>query len=249
MPLFDAGLFWVFLPENVGTGSEKDAYLRGSCGGGGRSHRVDRDLGELEGVESFSGRLPLNPSPTLWTALCSHLEIFPIQVGVATGVEPPSTWKMAEITCCAVDNGWQVFIGIKHLLYLCSCWHSWIPGGCHCPCPWWRTSCLCGCSWGLANLQTDAWGEWYSCSLNHQGKICIQLSVCPVSNLPAGYGGQNCLEWPESGSSWDPAKTPLWERERETDWFNKHRRDAHKLMQRGRHIILLITGVRKWPTI
>lgn len=95
--------------------------------------------------------------------------------------------------------------------YLSSCGHSWSRRVCGYPCPWWRTSPLCGCSWGPENLRTDAWVEWCSSSLDHLGKICIQWSACPVSSLPAGCEGQSCPERPKSGSSWDPAKTRLWE--------------------------------------
>lgn len=171
--LFNAGLFWGFSLEIVGTASVKDTCFRGSWSGGGEAgsnHTVDRDLGEFKQVGGFSAWLPLNPSSTpFW----SHAQVFPIQVGISTGVEPPSTWNKTEITCCAADTAWHIFIipifashgdntGTLHvhLLYLCSCRHSLNTDGCHCPCPWWRTSFLCGCSWGRPNLQTDVWGEW-----------------------------------------------------------------------------------------
>lgn len=86
----------LFSLENVHKGSLKDTCLRGWWRGRGTegSDRVDRDLGELEVVKSLVAQPPLNPSPTLWAPLCSHEEISPIQVGISTGVEPPSTCKM-----------------------------------------------------------------------------------------------------------------------------------------------------------
>ena len=86
----------LFSLENVDKESLKDACLSGWWRGRGTegSDRVDRDLGELEVVKSLVAQPPLNPSPTLWAPLCSHEEISPIQVGISTGVEPPSTCKM-----------------------------------------------------------------------------------------------------------------------------------------------------------
>lgn len=90
--------FWLFRGfslEVVDTASVKDICFRGSLSRGGdvgSNHMVDRDLCELEGVGGFSAWLPLNPSPT---SLWSHAQVSPIQVGVSTGIKPPSTWDQA----------------------------------------------------------------------------------------------------------------------------------------------------------
>lgn len=209
-----------------GPGSLKYTCLGGrwSWGGGGAggSLRMNRDLSELEDVERLWSRPPVNPSPALLAPLWSAVEIPPIQVGISTGVKPPTTWKNDGDYMCADDDSriWFIAslvrrINVPHMwicCYLSSCGHSWSRRICGYPCPWWRTSSLCGFSWGLVNLRTDAWVEWCSSSPDHLGKICIQWSACPVSSLPAGCEGQSCPERPKSGSSWDPAKTRLWER-------------------------------------
>lgn len=102
---------------------EKEACLRWSrCGGGGAvvSHGVNRDLGELQGVRSLSTRLPLDPFPTLWTPLWPHVEVSPIQVGVSTGIEPPSTCRITHITQITYCANVKYCIVIN-LLVVCIC--------------------------------------------------------------------------------------------------------------------------------
>lgn len=82
-------------------GSLNDTCLQGGGGGdAGGSHGVDRDLSELEEEGSLWPHPPLDASPTLKAPLWPDEEISPIQVGISAGIEPPTTWKMAQITRC-----------------------------------------------------------------------------------------------------------------------------------------------------